>query len=1072
MVGRRPYLIHRRNAARWQAFGNHAAGRNRPLDLPQGKQAGRGLLELCLSASGGAQARWPQWAPGSGAEARDPAAEQELHTARMCSPNAWDRAVNIQPTPQFVAPAPTEVPQAPRQEPFQDTAPVHSVPTEQVIERLGADAARGLRAADAARRLREDGPNELKTAAETPWWKRLAEQFQSFLVIVLLIATVISVIEWALQDPRESALPYEAIVILAIVILNAALGYVQEARAEKSVRALMALAAPEATVVRDGERQRIPTRDIVAGDVLLIEAGDKIAADARLIEAANLHTDEAPLTGESMPVSKETRPVEADAGIGDRRNIVYSGTVATYGRGRAVVVATGMQTEVGRIAGLLEAAERDPTPLQQELDRTGKRLSIVMLGICAVVFATGLLSASALTLNVVLSLFLFAVALAVAAIPEALPAIVTVGLSLGVRRMAAANAIVRKLPAVETLGAATVICSDKTGTLTRNEMTVRAVAVDGTLVEVSGSGYLPEGAFSVGGAPLAQDVRAAVETVLRAAALANDAALVEHEGRWQVAGDPTEGALIVAARKLGLADHDLARFPRIAEIPFTSERKRHTTVHRDPDDPGVLRVFVKGAPEVLLQHCRCVWDGGQPVPLDQARRVELARRNDALAAQALRTLAVAARTLPAATLGLAGKHVQADSELPESVEDDLTLLGFVGMIDPPRPEVKDAVAIARRAHIRTVMITGDHPATAEAIARELEIFEPGARLVTGSELRRMDDAALDAIVEDVRVFARVDPEHKLRIVEALQRKGHIVAMTGDGINDAPALKSANIGVAMGITGTDVSKEAADMVLTDDNFASIVKAVEEGRGIFDNIRKYLVYLLSSNAGELLTMFAGVMFAGLIGLVSADAGLFLPLLAAQLLWINLITDGPPALALGIDPKDPDVMDRPPRSRGTGVLTAADWWYLGLVGLAMMVGTIAVLDAYYPGGVITLFATGSAPNEADETLARTMAFTTLMMFQLFNVFNCRSSWRSAFSGFFDNRWLIAAIVLSLALHLLVLYVPFMQAAFHTAPLSLFDWAVATAMASLLLFGMEMVKLVVRMTRKAAPAATAMNA
>ena len=598
-------------------------------------------------------------------------------------------------------------------------------------------------------------------------------------------------------------------------------------------------------MIRDGERQRIVADQIVPGDIVMVEAGDRIPADARLIENANLQTDEAPLTGESVPVAKEIQPIDGDVGIGDQRNMLFSSTVATYGRGRAVVVATGMGTEVGRIAGLLEAAEKEPTPLQQELDRTGKRLSIIMLGICAIVFATGMLSTPVMNLNVVLSLFLFAVALAVAAIPEALPAIVTVGLSLGVRRMAAANAIVRKLPAVETLGAATVICSDKTGTLTRNEMTVRAIATASELVDVDGSGYIPEGNFTAKGAPLAESspVREAVAQTLRAAALANDAALTNSEGRWRVQGDPTEGALIVVARKFGVVEGELARFPRIAEVPFTSERKRHTTIHLDRDNPAELRVFVKGAPEVLLASTRYLWEDGKAVPLGDERRADLSRRNDALAGQALRTLAIATRTVPAASLGL-GPHGEVPDhiELPDSIEDDLVLLGLVGMIDPPRAEAKVAVATAKHAHIRSVMITGDHPATAEAIARELEIFEPGARLVTGSELRTMGDAELDAIVEQVRVFARVDPEHKLRIVGALQRKGHIVAMTGDGINDAPALKTANIGVAMGITGTDVSKEAADMVLTDDNFASIVKAIEEGRGIYDNIRKYLVYLL--------------------------------------------------------------------------------------------------------------------------------------------------------------------------------------------------------------------------------------
>ncbi len=940
----------------------------------------------------------------------------------------------------------------------------HRERADTVVAALKSDTARGLAQVEAQRRFEQHGPNELKSAPDTPWWKRLAEQFENFLVIILLVATVISAVEWVLEDPRESALPYEAIVILAIVVLNALLGFVQESRAEKSVRALMALAAPEATVIRDGERQRLATRDIVPGDILLVEAGDNIAADARIIEEANLYADEAPLTGESMPVAKNAKPVEGDVGVGDRRNMLYSSTIVTYGRGRAIVVSTGMGTEVGRIAGLLEAAKKDPTPLQQELDRTGKRLSVIMLAICAVVFATGLLTSTVWSLNVILSLFLFAVALAVAAIPEALPAIVTVGLSLGVRRMAAAHAIVRKLPAVETLGAATVICSDKTGTLTRNEMTVRAIATSKSLIEVGGSGYIPEGEFTINGKRIGDTpaLRGPLEKLLTAAALANDASLVNKEGRWRIQGDPTEGALIVAAAKFGVSEVELARFPRIAEIPFTSERKRHVTVHLDRQNPGQLYVFVKGAPEILLTHCRFLHEAGQDMPLSDTDRKELSRHNDGLAAQALRTLAIASRTIPAEALGLEAKpelgNIPSDIELPESVEDDLVFHGFVGMIDPPRVEAKEAVAVAKRAHIRTVMITGDHPATAEAIARELEIFEPGTRVVTGADLHDMKDGALDAIVEQVRVFARVDPEHKLLIVEALQRKGHIVAMTGDGINDAPALKTANIGVAMGITGTDVSKEAADMVLTDDNFASIVKAIEEGRGIFDNIRKYLVYLLSSNAGELLTMFAGVMFASALGLISADPGLFLPLLAAQLLWINLVTDGPPALALGVDPKDPDVMLRPPRRHGSGVISTEDWMRIGGVGVAMMIGTLVVLDAYYPGGMFTLFATGTGPNEADETYARTMAFTTLMIFQLFNVYNSRSTWRSAFGGFFENKWLLASVVLSLAMHVLVIYVPVLQTAFHTVALTARDWLVATCIGALLLVGMELIKIAVR--------------
>ena len=712
------------------------------------------------------------------------------------------------------------------------------------------------------------------------------------------------------------------------------------------------------TVIRDGQRQRIPAGEIVPGDIVLMEAGDKVPADARIVEEANLHTDEAPLTGESFPVTKSAKPIDAAASLGDRVNMLYAGTVVTYGRGRAMVVATGMDTEVGRIAGMLEAAEKEPTPLQQELDRTGRRLTVVMLGICAVVFLAGVLSAKALTLNIILSLFLFAVALAVAAIPEALPAIVTVGLSLGVRRMAAANAIVRKLPAIETLGAATVICSDKTGTLTRNEMTVRAVVTGDAVIDVGGSGYIPEGEFSLNGKPLEGSSReAAVRDAARCRA------------RQRLRADPDRGALDRAGRP----DRRRARRRSAQAWPHRSRACAVPAHRRNPLHLGAqashhaarrsregrhAHAFMKGAPEILLANCRYVAGAnGEPVELTEKRRADWVRRNESLAGQALRTLAIASRTVSAASLGIDPNNAS-DVELPESIEDELVLLGIVGMIDPPREEVKAAVATARRAHIRTVMITGDHPATAQAIARELEILEPGARLVTGAELRNMSEKELDDMVEHVRVFARVDPDHKLKIVESLQRKGHIVAMTGDGINDAPALKTANIGVAMGITGTDVSKEAADMVLTDDNFASIVKAIEEGRGVYDNIQKYLIYLLSTNSGELMTMFAGVMLAGWLGLVSVDIGLFLPLLAAQLLWINLITDGPPALALGVDPKDRDVMKRLPRPRGSGVLLKEDWVRLACVGLLMMVGTIFVLDAYYPGGLVTLFATGTGP------------------------------------------------------------------------------------------------------------------
>lgn len=627
----------------------------------------------------------------------------------------------------------------------------------------------------------------------------------------------------------------------------------------------------------------------------------------------------------------------------------------------------------------------------------------------------------------------------------------TVGLSLGVRRMAAANAIVRKLPAVETLGAATIICSDKTGTLTRNEMTVRALFVAGREIAVGGSGYDPTGGFSVGGEalPSGSALTRAVEQTLLAGALANDACLACENGRWQIDGDPTEGALVVAARKVAIDDQRLLKLPRVGEISFTSERKRHATLHETHDEG--LCLFVKGAPEAVLNRCSHVLGEAGVSRLDDAGRKALLERSEEMGARALRVLAIAQRPVERDEFG-------ARDALPETLEQDMVFLGLAGMIDPPRDEAKAAVAKAKSAHIRVAMITGDHPATATAIARELGILDADGHdeaVITGAELAAMADADLDRVVQTTHVFARVDPEHKLRIVAALQRDGHVVAMTGDGVNDAPALKRANIGIAMGITGTDVSKEAADMVLADDNFASIVRAIEEGRAIFDNIRKYLVYLLSSNAGELLTMFAGVMLAGMLGLVPPDPGVFLPLLAVQLLWINLVTDGPPALALGVEPAEPDVMRRHPRQRGVGVLSNADWTRIAGVGIVMMIGTLAILDAYYPGGFVTLPFVGAAPNHGDEAHARSMAFTTLMLFQLVNVFCSRSATQSAFVGMFRNPWLIGAVALSIALQVVVLYVPPMQIAFQTVPLTALDWGIASLVAASLLVATEAVKL-----------------
>ena len=729
-------------------------------------------------------------------------------------------------------------------------------PAEDVVAALGSDAERGLTTQEAQARLGRYGRNELEAERPTPAWRRFLAQFQDVLVILLLVATAVSIGLWVYE--RDTALPYEGLVILAIVLLNGVLGYVQEARAEQALAALRAMSAAEVGVVRDGERRRVPAAELVSGDVVLIEEGDTIPADGRLLQSTALQTSEASLTGESLPVSKETAPADADASLGDRRDMVFSGTTATYGRGRAVVTATGMQTEMGRIAGLLRQTGSESTPLQRELDRTGKLLGIVVVVIAAVVVATIVVVEGVRDARQLVDVLILGVALAVAAVPEGLPAVVTAVLAIGVQRMARRNAIVRKLPAVETLGSATAIASDKTGTLTRNEMTVRTVVTASGRVDLSGTGYAPEGEVRQDGKPIEDPaLRAEIERALRAADLANNAALQERDGRWTIQGDPTEGALIVAARKAGLEPDALdRRFGRVGEVPFSSERKLMSTVHRDAERRDRLIVFTKGAPDVLLTHCSHELVGAETRPLSDERQAEIRAANEALAGEALRTLGVAFRSLPAET----------SAPEAEIVEADLVFLGLVGMIDPPRAEVKDAVARAAGAGIRPIMITGDHPRTAEAIAAELGIQAEGPAVV-GAELERLDDAALDRTVRAASVYARVNPEHKLRIVRALQREGAVVAMTGDGVNDAPALKTADIGVAMGITGTDVSKEAADMILADDNFATIVAAVEEGRSIFANIQKFLRYLLSSNIGEVFTMFFGVLLAGPLGLAAA-------------------------------------------------------------------------------------------------------------------------------------------------------------------------------------------------------------
>lgn len=909
-----------------------------------------------------------------------------------------------------------------------------------VLKHLNCDAAHGLSAGEAQARLARYGKNELPPAPPTPAWRKFLAQFQNPLTVLLLVATLISFIAWLIEE--ESNFPYEALTILAIVILNAVLGYIQENRAEHAVAALQAMSAPTARVLRDGEPQSIPARDLVSGDILLLEEGDTIPADGRVIESILLRVAESALTGESSAVSKDSEPIPEEVGIGDQSNMIFSGTAVVSGRGRAIVITTGAGTQIGQIAGTLHEQQEEPTPLQKELDYVGSLLGKIVVAI-AVLMGLTLLIANRGThsLNQLVDILLLAVSLAVAAVPEGLTAITTIVLSLGMSRMAKRNVIVRKLSAVETLGSTTVICTDKTGTLTKNEMTVRAVVTPLGRVDLTGSGYEPSGEILQDGKKASDEaLLAQTSRTLRFAALANNARLLEQDGRWTIQGDPTEGALLVAAYKVGITARELQqRFSRIAEVPFSSERKMMSVVVADASTTERIAVASKGAPDILLARCKEERVGEDIRQLTADRRREIQESIDELAHEALRTLGIAYRYLDRNTL---------TGKISEEQEEELVWLGAVGMMDPPREEAQAAVQLAKKAGVRSIMITGDHPATAAAVGQELGILGKGERAVTGAELQKTDEVKLRAMVEKVAVFARVAPEHKLRIVRALKANGEIAAMTGDGVNDAPALKAADIGVAMGITGTDVSKGAADMILTDDNFASIVAAVEEGRAIFANIQKFLRYLLSSNIGEVLVMFFGVVLGTQIGLLpEAESAVIVPLLSTQILWINLLTDSGPALALGMDPPDGDVMKKPPRNPKSRVITRTIWFDIFFVGVIMMIGTLVVMDASLPGG----FIPGTS---GSMHYAQTMAFTTLVFFQLFNAFNSRSDELSAFTGLFRNKWLWGAVGISIVLQVIVVYAPFLQKAFGTVPLSATDWVTCILVGSTVLWLREIVK------------------
>jgi Ca2+-transporting ATPase len=962
-------------------------------------------------------------------------------------------------------------------EPAESHPSWHTLDADEILQELATPPDVGLTSVEAARRLATYGPNQLTESAGQTFWQMLYAQFNNFIVILLIIASIVSAL---LGDYVESA------AILAIVVLNATLGVIQDQRAEKALAALRQLAAPEAQVLRDGSRKNIPARELVPGDIVFVEAGNYIPADIRLIEAINLRIEEAALTGESVPVQKDAGiRLDENIPLGDRRNTAFMGTLVSYGRGRGVVVATGMRTQIGLIAEMLSNVEQEQTPLQRRLDDLGKILGWASLAICGVVFIVavirntdfsllttaggGLLTYLDASKGELTEVFLIAVSLAIAAVPEGLPAVVTISLALGMHEMIRRHALIRRLSSVETLGSATIICSDKTGTLTQNEMTVTRIWVDGEFVEITGQGRVLNGEFFVDDQPIVLDDYQALLSTLWVGALNNDAELEiagesELGQTYRLVGDPTEGAIIVAAAKAGALPRPLYQaYPRVQEVPFDSIRKRMITIHdiRDarPEDISPFdedRVYtgyvvtVKGAPDLVLNLCsqyQCMDDS--QASLTEAQRMRVLSANDAMTQDALRVLGVAYKVM---------------SELPEisdleALEKDLIFTGLIGMIDPPRPEVTPALDTAVRAGIRTIMITGDYPNTARAIAESIGLLRPGHQVLTGPEMNNMTDEQLQQQVMYTDVFARVSPEHKLRIVEALRARGEVVAMTGDGVNDAPSIKRSDIGVAMGITGTDVAKESADMVLTDDNYASIVSAVEQGRIIYDNIRKFVFFLLSSNVAEIMVIF-----------LSTLAGLPTPLTAIQLLWLNLLTDGAPALALAMEKGDSGIMNRRPRPKKEPIINGV--MQLGIV-IQTITQTSSVLLAFGLGLLWHLTANDLIPpgmnpvgyllqhdwRGVDVQTAETMAFVTLSLCELFRAYTVRSERTSILKqGIFSNRYMQYAVLLSLVLLALVVNVPFLQPVFNTHFLSVREWGIVLGLALIPAFSEEVTKALLR--------------
>jgi len=899
-----------------------------------------------------------------------------------------------------------------------------------------------LTSEDAQKRLQQYGPNELQKEKRASPIKMFLEQFTDILIIILVVATALSIAVGELTD---------AAVIIAIVLATAILGFVQEFRSEKAVEALKKMVAPTAMVLRNGKEVKIPTCEIVPGDIILLYTGDKVPADARLIESFSLKIDEAALTGESSPVNKKTDVYPKEIPLNDRRNMAFTGTVVVYGRGKAIATSTGMNTEFGKIAKMVQMTEEEETPLEKRTQSIGKWIGILSVVICLAVAAVGIIEG-----RNILDMILWGISLAVAAVPEALPAIVTGALAVGMYRMAKVNTIVKKLPAVETLGCTSVICSDKTGTMTKGEMTVQRIYVNDQAVKVSGVGYEPEGEFLIENQkadPKREDLR----TLLTVATLCNDAKLEKDTTteRWIIKGDPTEGALVVAAAKAGLWKEELGQQqPRVGEIPFSSETKRMTTVHVVSSKKQVA--YMKGAPEIVLGKCSRILADGKIRKITTDDKTKIIGVNEAMARQALRNLGFAYRELP-----------EMVDTFDEKIEKDFVFVGIMGMIDPPREEVKNAIYTCRKAGINVVMVTGDHKLTAVAVAKELNLLgenEEEGKVLTGEELEKLSDEELASIVEKVVIYARVSPEHKMRIIKAWKAKGHVVAMTGDGVNDAPALKMSDIGISMGITGTEVTKEASDMVLTDDNFASIIKAAKEGREIYDNIKKYLTYLMRCNIMEILVMFIAVVSVPYLASIfspgadpTAVGNATIALTAAQLLWVNLTTDGLPALALGVDPGDPDIMERKPRDPEESVFTLDTKLYLTITPILMTTLLLFGYFYYQPWrGVV---------NGKDMLVeARTQLLTAMILMELANAISARSLKYPVFKvGVFKNKFLWYAVLSSFALQLVVLYTPGLNTAFGVSAPEPLDWAFAILFTAIVFISLETGKYIASKRRKA---------